>query len=98
MLATIIWSFIAGLFGGNAFPHFVKGITHECYPNVFGGSPVSNFLAGWFGFLTTAGLVYLAHPGLHPLASFTAAAVGVLVMGLFHAGHGAFGRTPERKE
>ena len=97
MLATIALSFLAGVLGGNAIPHFVKGITHESYPNVFGGSPLSNFLAGWFGFVTAAGLLYLARPGSHAVASFTAGMIGVLVMGLFHAVHGAFGRTPEKK-
>ncbi len=98
MLVKIVLSFLAGVFGGNALPHFVKGIMHESYPNVFGGSPVSNFLAGWFGLVATAGLLYFAHPASHPFASFAAAAVGVLVMGLFHAGHGAFGRMPEKDD
>lgn len=96
MLATILLSFLAGAFGGNAFPHFVKGITHDVYPNVFGGSPLSNFLAGWFGFVITAVFVYLARPGSHPFASFAASASGVLIMGLFHAAYGALGRTPEK--
>lgn len=97
MIATIVLSFLAGVFAGNAFPHFVKGITREAYPNVFGGSPMSNFLVGWFGFVTAAGLVYLAHPGSHPFVSFAAGALGVIAMGLFHAGHGAFGRMPENE-
>jgi len=66
MIATLVFSFLAGVFGGNAFPDFVKGITHEVYPNVFGGSLVSNFLAGWFGLVITAGLLYLTHSGEHP--------------------------------
>lgn len=98
MLVRIVLSFLAGVLGGNGLPHFIKGITHEAYPNVFGGSPVSNFLAGWIGLVVAVTLLYLAHPGSHPFASFAAVAVGVLAMGLFHAGHGAFGRTPEKEE
>ena len=29
-------SFVAGLLGANATPHFVKGITGERYPTMFG--------------------------------------------------------------
>lgn len=32
MLSNIILSFLAGVFGENAIPHFVKGITKESLP------------------------------------------------------------------
>jgi hypothetical protein len=43
--------------GGNAISHFVKGLTKENYPTVFGNSPVPNLLAGWAGLVVTAVLV-----------------------------------------
>ena len=92
MWQTIILSFLAGVMGGNAIPHFVKGITKENYPNVLGNSPVPNFLAGWAGLVLTALLVYWADVARNPGWSFVAGALGVLLIGLFHAWHGAFGR------
>jgi len=37
-------------------------------------------------------LFFLARPGQHPAWAFAFAALGVLPMGLFHAGPGAFPR------
>jgi hypothetical protein len=82
---TSLLSLLAGAMGANATPHFVKGITKEAYPNVFGGSPVSNLVAGWAGFVLAALLTYWAHPQRYPLWSLAFGAVGVLLMGLFHA-------------
>ncbi len=92
MWLTIVFSFLAGLFGGNAIPHFITGITRERYPNVISNSPVINFVTGWAGLVITALLVRWARMGLHPLGAFIAAAVGLLLIGLFHAGPGAFGK------
>jgi hypothetical protein len=92
MLATMILGFFAGVVGGNSIPHFVKGITKEPYPNLLGNSPVVNLVAGWTGFVITALLVYGADVGRHPVWAFVAGALGVLLIGLFHAGPGAFGR------
>jgi len=36
MWQSVILGFFAGVFGANAMPHFVKGITKESYPCVFG--------------------------------------------------------------
>lgn len=94
MWQTILLSFLAGAMGANSTPHFVKGITKETYPNVFGGSPVSNLLAGWAGFVLTALLVYWAHVDQHPLWALAAGALGALLMGLFHASGLAAGTTP----
>jgi len=92
MWQTIILSFLAGVVGGNAIPHFVKGITKENYPNALGNSPVPNFLAGWVAFVITALLVQAAQVELYPLLAFIFGAFGVLLIGLFHARIGAFGR------
>jgi hypothetical protein len=54
--------------------------------------PVTNVVAGWAGLVIAALLLSWAHVGQHPAWAFRAAAVGVLLLGLFHAGPGAFGR------
>ncbi|GAB3845085.1 hypothetical protein ACFPIJ_26470 [Dactylosporangium cerinum] len=92
MIATLLLMFFAGVFAANAVPHFVKGITRERFPTPFGGSPVVNVTAGWFMFLIAAALVGFADLGRHTVASVASAAVGVLLMSLFHARIGAFGR------
>ena len=92
MWQLIILSFLAGLFGGNAFPHFAKGITKEPYPTVFGTSPVINFVAGWLGFLIAALFVFAAHVDLHPRVALFSGFAGVFLAGLFHAWHGAWGK------
>jgi hypothetical protein len=80
--------------GANAVPHFVKGITKETYPSLFGPTPVVNLLAGWSGFVLTALCVYWAHVGRHSGWALVSGALGVLLIGLFHAWVGAFGRGP----
>jgi drug/metabolite transporter (DMT)-like permease len=92
MWATLLLSLLGGLLGGNALPHFVRGITRRRYPSAVGNGPVANLVAGWVG-LVLAVLVFVwAAPEQHPVAAFAAGAVGVLLIGLFHAGPGAFGR------
>ena len=55
-------------------------------------------LRGRLAALVVAALLfYFAHVGRHPGWALGSAAAGVLLMGLFHAGHGAFGR-PEPAE
>ncbi|WP_248929169.1 hypothetical protein [Paenibacillus hamazuiensis] len=93
MLLDVFLSFMAGVLGANAFPHFVKGITKESYPCIFGNSAVPNFVAGWAGFVATAVLIYFADVPEHALVSFAAGAAGALLIGLFHAKIGAFGKS-----
>jgi hypothetical protein len=95
MWGTIILGFLAGVMGGNALPHFMRGITKERYPNSLGNGPITNLVAGWLGLAMAAALAYLAHFQRHPLEGAIAAAVGVLLIGLFHAGPGAFGKREE---
>lgn len=92
MWQAIVFSFLGGLMAANGFPHFASGITKKRYPCQLGNGPVPNFVAGWAALVVAALFFYLAHPGRHPGWSFGAAAVGALLIGLFHAGPGAFGR------
>jgi len=92
---TIMLSLLGGVVGGNALPHFIRGITRRRYPSVLGNGPIPNFIAGWAGLLLTALLLHWADLDRHPGPAFAAGAVGVLLIGLFHAGPGAFGRRDE---
>jgi hypothetical protein len=92
MWPAIIFGFLGGVMGGNAFPHFVHGITRQRYPNMLGNGPVPNLVSGWAGLVIAVLLLSRAPGDRHPLWSFGAAALGVLLIGLFHAGPGAFGR------
>jgi len=92
MWQAIVFGFLGGVLAANGFPHFTRGITKKRYPCAFGNGPVPNLVAGWAAFVIAALLLYLAHVSSHPGWSLGAAAAGVLLMGLFHAGPGAFGR------
>ncbi|MDR8411293.1 hypothetical protein MTP10_21480 [Nonomuraea sp. 3-1Str] len=94
MLLTAVLSFFAGVFGANATPHFVKGITKEHFPTPFGTGPLVNLVAGWAMYVIAALLAVGADTAGYPAVAFTAAALGVLVMGIFHATVGAFGKRP----
>ncbi|MFB9880285.1 hypothetical protein ACFFMN_20280 [Planobispora siamensis] len=89
---TALLAFLSGLLGANSVPHFVKGSTRERHPTVFGDSPVVNLLAGWAGLVLTVLCVRWAHVERASGWALVAGALGVLLMGLFHARWGAFGR------
>lgn len=97
MWQAIVFGFLGGVLAGNGFPHFARGITKQRYPSQLGNGPVPNFLAGWAALVIAAVLLCLAHPSRHPGWVIGFAAAGVLLIGLFHAGHGAFGR-PEPQD
>jgi hypothetical protein len=92
MWQSMVFSFLAGVFGANAIPHFVKGITKEPFPTLFGPSPIVNVVGGWAMFLLAGSLVYWAHVDRNAAAAAASGALAVLLMGLFHASIGAFGR------
>jgi hypothetical protein len=92
MAITLLLGFIGGVLGGNAIPHFARGITKQRYPNLWGGGPIPNVVAGWGGLVLAVLLLHMAFDGTSQMAAFIASAVGVLLIGLFHAGPGAFGR------
>ncbi|MEU6248950.1 hypothetical protein [Glycomyces sp. NPDC047010] len=89
---TLLLTLIAGLLAGNGLPHFIKGITKEDYPTVFGNGPVPNLIAGWSSLTIAAIVLMLADLGAAPVAATAGISLGVLAMGLFHAQVGAFGR------
>jgi hypothetical protein len=92
MISAIIVSFLAGVWFGNGIPHFVRGITKQNYPSALGNSPIPNLFAGWLAIATTPLFLLLVDPTKHPVACWVAALLGVLAIGLFHAGPGAFGK------
>ncbi|THV26524.1 hypothetical protein [Glycomyces paridis] len=92
MIQAIGLGLLAGLMIGNGLPHFIKGVTGERYPTVFGSGPLVNLAAGWSGIgLGVLALVAADLPDA-PLAGGAALALGVLLMGLFHARGLAWGR------
>jgi len=92
MFQTIALGLLAGLMIGNGLPHFVKGITKEPYPSAFGSGPVVNLIAGWVGIALGALALLAADVPAEPVPGGVSIAVGVLLIGLFHARIGAFGR------
>lgn len=92
MWHVILLGFLGGLLAGNAFPHFVRGITKRRYPCVYGNGPIPNLLAGWSGFVLAALCLWWADLPSRPVAAIASVSVGVLLIGLLHAGPGAFGR------
>lgn len=98
MWQTIVLGFLGGLVAGNGLPHFIRGITRRRYPSALGNGPIPNLVAGWAGLVLGGVLLWWAHLDRHPEAAFAAIGVSVLLIGLFHAGPGAFGRkeAPQR--
>jgi uncharacterized membrane protein YgdD (TMEM256/DUF423 family) len=92
MWVCSILGFLVGVFGANGVPHFVKGITKETYPTVFGNSPVTNLVAGWASLVIAVIIARYADYQHHAVAFLIAGAVGALLIGLFHAAIGALGR------
>jgi hypothetical protein len=92
MWQPIAFGFLGGVAAANGYPHFTRGITKRRYPCNLGNGPVPNFLAGWAALVGAGVLFYFAHVAQHPGWALGLAAAGVLLMGLFHAGPGAFGR------
>ncbi|MEV6032664.1 hypothetical protein AB0L65_16005 [Nonomuraea sp. NPDC052116] len=92
MWQTIVLGFLGGLLAGNGLPHFIRGITRRRYPSALGNGPVPNLIAGWAGLVLGGLLLWWAHIDRYPELSFASIGTSVLLIGLFHAGPGAFGR------
>jgi hypothetical protein len=87
----ILWILI-GILGGNAVPHFVKGITKENYPCALGNGPLPNFIGSWLCIVLTTVLVRLALNSRVSDLDLAGGLIGLLLIGLFHSAIGAFGR------
>ncbi|MFV2171979.1 hypothetical protein ACFHW2_15510 [Actinomadura sp. LOL_016] len=46
MWSAIVLGLLGGVMGGNAVPHFVRGITRRSYPCALGNGPIPNLVAG----------------------------------------------------
>jgi hypothetical protein len=92
MLQSALLSFLAGVLFGNGVPHFVRGITKQNYPCMLGNGPVPNLIAGWLSFVLAGVVARWIDFGAQRDVALMAASLGVLAIGLFHAGIGAFGR------
>lgn len=90
MWHTILLSALTGLMGANAVPHFVKGMTGEEFPNVWGNDALRNAVAGTLGLIIAVILGAFADIPAHPVAGPTALSAGALVMAVFHGRRGAF--------
>lgn len=93
MWHVVLLGLLGGILAGNAFPHLTRGITRRAYPSALGNGPVANFLGGWVLAVPAALCLWWADLASHPPAAFASVSVGVLLIGLFHAGPGAFPRT-----
>jgi hypothetical protein len=91
MLTSMVAGFFAGVFAGNGVPHFVQGVTRGTYPCLFGNSSLPNLVAGWASFVVAALLLHVVDFA-YELAAEISIALGVLLIGLFHAAGLAFGR------
>lgn len=96
MWPTLIFGFLAGVFGANGVPHFVKGITKESYPCLLGNGPVMNLVAGWLMGVFAVVMAFAAQAGDREIPALAAGAAGALAMGWFHAYIGAFGKKQDR--
>jgi hypothetical protein len=89
MVKSLLLSLLAGILAGNAIPHFFNGIVRRPYPNVIRNSPLVNMLPGWAGLVLAGFCLAFSEITRFPWEALPGFAVGVLLMGLFHAGGGA---------
>ncbi|MGD0284609.1 MAG: hypothetical protein ABSB12_03385 [Candidatus Saccharimonadales bacterium] len=84
MWQLYVFSFVAGLFGANGVPHFVKGITGQKHPTPFGksSSAIINVIWGWVNFVAAALFLYFGHVHPHLLRSFALVSLGALLIAL----------------
>lgn len=98
MTSVIILAFIAGVLFVGGLPHLVKGVMGKSYMMPMGGkeSPMASVFWGWLNWLVAVILWHIAPMRYHPRAAFIAAAVGVLLAGLWMSTMG--GKTGRSKK
>jgi hypothetical protein len=89
MWELYVYSFIAGVFGANGLPHFVKGSLGQKHQTPFGknSSAIINVLWGWANFVVAAGFLYHADVHRHLIRAFGMVAIGALLMTLLNASY-----------
>ncbi len=87
MWQLYVYSFIAGLFGVNAIPHFIKGIFGKTFHTPFGesSSAMVNVIWGWLNFVAAMLLLYWANVHQHLLRAFVMVGLGTLLMSIILA-------------
>ncbi len=86
MVLTLSLAFVAGFFAANGLPYFVAGSHGEAVnPSPFRDSATVNVVVGWIGMVVGAVSWAFARVSEHPIPGYTAAALGVLAVGLIHA-------------
>jgi hypothetical protein len=87
MWQLYVFSFIAGLFGANGVPHFVKGGLGKKHQTPFGkpSSAIVNVVWGWVNFVVAMLFLYWAHVHAHRLRAFVLVASGALIISLLNA-------------
>jgi hypothetical protein len=87
--------FFAGAFIANGVPHFVQGICGNKFQTPFAAPPgvgessaLVNVLWGWFNWVVAGALLRIFFPpSPPPIGDAVAAALGMLVIGLWLANH-----------
>lgn len=87
MWQLYVYSFIAGLFGANGVPHYIKGILGKKHQTPFGrpSSAIVNVLWGWANLVVAVLFLYFAHTHTHRLRALAMLALGSLLMSLLLA-------------
>ncbi|GGJ21370.1 hypothetical protein [Streptomyces brasiliensis] len=86
MPATLLLASAAGFWAGNGLPYYTAGSTGDSTsPGPFRPSASADVVCGWVMLVVGAVCWHYAHTAAHPLPAYTAAALGVLSVGLIHA-------------
>jgi hypothetical protein len=90
MWQLYVYSLVAGLFGANGTPYFIKGITGRKFKTPFGksSSAVTNVVWGWCNFVVALLFLYWANVHQHLLRAFVMVGIGALIMSVVLASSG----------
>jgi len=84
MWQLYVFSFLAGLFGANGVPHFIKGVLGEKFQTPFGKSSSAsvNVVWGLANFVVAALFLFTGDVHEHLLRAFGMVVLGILLMSL----------------